>query len=269
MPTLSRSTKKSGKKSKKAPAKKKEVVVEPPRLGRGVTRSAVNRSRNPRGMMGSDNSMMLRSVLNSVNNMPAYLQRHVDERMQKMHSDLLFRADEKKRNEPKAMDVDPPPQPEPMDAEAPPPPPADVPMPQQPPLPSSRDPLMSRQVASMASSSSSSRPATWDAVTQTTNASVTSSGTQMSPPRTTTTSLVPYQGILGQKREREYMVRIPNSSLPAPRLAANGPDTEMSDRLLGLVPQQAREEFARQTSRARNPNGLPAHTRVRKIFTSR
>lgn len=141
-------------KKTKTKTKKKEVTAEPPRLGRGITRGASNRSRYTRGMMGADNSMMLRSVMNTVNNLPSYLQRHIDERMQKMHSDLLFKADEKKRNKPKPMDVDVEQPPAPMETSQA-PPPSDTPMPQQPSQPaemgassSSRDPLMTRQVAS-------------------------------------------------------------------------------------------------------------------------
>ena len=162
--------KKSKKKTtKKAPAPAKET--QPPALGRGVTRGASNRSRNTRGMFGADNSMMLRSVLNSMNNLPSTLQKHVDERMERIHKDLLFRADERRRNDNVTMDWQrtpppPPPPPEvPMEDVPQPPPPPATPMetemgannsappqapPPQPPPPT-RDPLMRRQVAASSS----------------------------------------------------------------------------------------------------------------------
>lgn len=98
---------------------------------------------------------MLQSVNNSLMNLPNFLERHIDDRMKKMHDTLLFKADEKKRNVPQSMDVDPPPPPpSPMeDVQGPPPPTEDVqmneaPQQQQPPR-ASADPMSINQVRAM------------------------------------------------------------------------------------------------------------------------
>lgn len=130
----------------------------PPRLGEGIRRTAVNRTRGSRGggMYGGDLSMMSRSVLNTVQNLPLFLERHIDNRMQKMHDHLLFKADEARRGQNVKMEVDPAPPatPEVVMAEAPSPRQTpDVSMAEAPPSPMEREPLMTRQVHSQSSGS--------------------------------------------------------------------------------------------------------------------
>lgn len=122
MPTTRKSKKSKAPKGKPKAKADKPKQPAPPRLGGGVMRSPANRTRNTRGMFGADVNMMTRSILNTVNNLPSFLQRHVDDRMKSMHDALLFRRDEEKRSKPEPMDEDPPPPPpEPMDDSATPP----------------------------------------------------------------------------------------------------------------------------------------------------
>jgi hypothetical protein len=235
-------------------------------------------------MMGSNNSMMLQSVMNTVNNMPAYLQRHIDERMEKMHKDLLFKADENERNKPKPMDEDPkpppPPPPEPMDTSQSDTPQdasrSDTPMPQQQEMgtqaSSSRDPLMTRQVSSQSQTSQTSQTQTQDAGTQTRYVPPVIRYTR--PQRITlrTHTLIPVpptpmplptyepsansQYIRGadrrgwlQPRREPYPPE--DRAMPRERQRAVPMDIVPMVPYVDMVPQQARDEFRADTSRLR------------------
>lgn len=150
-------------KPKKDGANHPVVSATPQRLNAGgARRGSSNYSRYSRGMLGqfAHGSQLMQSVLNGINNMPSFLQRHIDDRMERMHNHLLFKADEASRSKPVKMDVDeppPPPQPaKPMDTATD---PEDFPVPtndsgtapmEAAPTPmASRDPLSTRQTATM------------------------------------------------------------------------------------------------------------------------
>lgn len=85
---------------------KAKVSAKRPRARR---RGYTGMTRNYRGVpYATDINMMTRSVLNTVQNLPTYLQKHVDDRMDRMHKELLWKADEMKRSKPERMEVEKP-----------------------------------------------------------------------------------------------------------------------------------------------------------------
>lgn len=144
-------------KRKRAQKPKRPDAPPPPQLGRGIKRGVLGRTTNHRGMFGHAQGLqMMQSVMNSFNNLPHVLERHIDDRMQKMHSALLFCADEQKRSAPQEMDTAPPepasqpaPEVDMSDAPGPPPSPPDTPMASADPPPPERNPMGRQNIRHM------------------------------------------------------------------------------------------------------------------------
>lgn len=100
---------KKGKKVKKSKKTEQQQPTlarpQPPRFMRSKTNvTRMNRG----GMFNYDQQMMLRSLVNSVNSLPHYLQQHVDERFTRLAHEE-FKRDEARRNVPVPVEQDTPP----------------------------------------------------------------------------------------------------------------------------------------------------------------